>query len=65
MSHFVQSTVTNAMHGARWDKHFTYRSGDGEAVLLCVTVAGLTGDLVFEPSFDFFLLASRCLADLV
>lgn len=43
-------------------KHFTYRLGEEEVVLLCVTLAGFklvltAGDLVFK-----FLLVSCCLA---
>ncbi len=51
-------------------QHFAYRSGEGEAALLCVGVAGLmlvlpAGDLVFEPLFEFFLVVTCCFADLI
>lgn len=47
---------------------FTYRSGEGEPVLLFAT--GLTlmltaGGLGVEPLFEFFLLVSRSFAGLV
>lgn len=47
--------------------NLTYRSGEGEVVLLFVTVAGFTlaVDLIFELLFEFFLLASCCLAALI
>ena len=54
-----------------WSQTFqTYRSGEGEAVLLFVTAAGLTlalaaGDLVFETLFEFFLGTFFCLTDLI